>query len=124
MVQTLMIIQVVISVLLIITVLLQFGKGAEAGLMSGGGASDAVFSGAQKGNFLSKITTVLSVLFLAGSVNLARLQGNKTSSSLLDTEAPVALPLNDDTSKAAPAKTDAKAEAVSPVKSTKAKDKK
>ena len=116
MVQTLMIIQVVISVLLIITVLLQFGKGAEAGLMSGGGASDAVFSGAQKGNFLSKITTVLSILFLAGSVNLARLQGNKSSSSLLDTEAPVALPLNDDTSKAAPAKTETKAKAVSPVK--------
>lgn len=116
MVQTLMIIQVVISVLLIITVLLQFGKGAEAGLMSGGGASDAVFSGAQKGNFLSKITTVLSILFLAGSVNLARLQGNKSSSSLLDSEAPVALPLNDDTSKAAPAKTETKAKAVSPVK--------
>lgn len=96
MIQTLMILQVIVSVLLIILVLLQFGKGAEAGLISGG-ASEAVFTGAQKGNIFTKITIVLSILFLGGSVNLARLQGQKTDKSLLDSEAPITAPLNTET---------------------------
>lgn len=95
MIETLMIFQGVVSVLLIIMVLLQFGKGAEAGLMSGGG-SEAVFSSAQQGNILSKMTVVLSILFLGGSVNLARLQSKQSGKSLLDSEAPIAVPLNRD----------------------------
>ena len=91
----LMVFHAIISVLLIVLVLLQFGKGAEAGLISGG-ASDAVFSGSQKGNILSRATVVLSVLFMANSILLARIQSNKTSSSILDSEAPVAAPLNSD----------------------------
>ncbi|RLA64107.1 MAG: preprotein translocase subunit SecG [Epsilonproteobacteria bacterium] len=96
MIEALMIFQGVVSVLLIIMVLLQFGKGAEAGLISGGGSSDAVFSSAQQGNILSKITVVLAILFLGGSVNLARLQSKKSDKSLLDSEAPVAVPLSRD----------------------------
>ena len=82
---TLMILQAVVSVLLIITVLLQFGKGAEAGLL--GGSSDSVFTGAQQANIFSKITIVLSVVFLANSVLLAKIQGDKSSRSLLESEA-------------------------------------
>lgn len=91
----LMVFHAVISVLLIVLVLLQFGKGAEAGLISGG-ASDAVFTGSQQGNILSKATAVLSVIFMLNSIFLARIQSNKTSSSLLDGEVPVAAPLNQD----------------------------
>jgi preprotein translocase subunit SecG len=89
-----MIFHIVISVLLIVLVLLQFGKGAEAGLLSGGG--DASFTGAQQGNILTKITTVLAVLFLGNSILLAKIQSTKTSSSILDGDAPVAAPLNND----------------------------
>jgi preprotein translocase subunit SecG len=96
MLHALMIFQAVVSILLIILVLLQFGKGAEAGLLSGGGASDAAFSTAQKGNILTKITTVLAVIFLAGAVNLARLQSKGAQKSIFDNQAPVALPLNTD----------------------------
>tara|TARA_R110002049_G_scaffold189891_2_gene358495 strand:- start:548 stop:910 length:363 start_codon:yes stop_codon:yes gene_type:complete len=92
---TLMIFQAVVSILLIVVVLLQFGKGAEAGIM-GGGASDAVFSGSQKGNIMTKITAVLAILFLGNSILLARIQTSKGDSSLLDSEAPVARPLNSD----------------------------
>ena len=91
-----MIFQAVVSILLIILVLLQFGKGAEAGLLSGGGASDAAFSTAQKGNILTKITTVLAVIFLAGAVNLARLQSKGAQKSIFDNQAPLARPLNTD----------------------------
>jgi preprotein translocase subunit SecG len=95
MITTLMVFHAVISVLLILLVLLQFGKGAEAGLFSGGGG-DAVFTGSQQGNILSKMTVVLAVLFLGNSVLLAKLQSSRSAKSLLDTEAPVAIPLNSD----------------------------
>ena len=85
----------VISVLLIIVVLLQFGKGAEVGIM-GGGASDAVFTGTQKGNIFTKITIVLSIIFMGNSIFLAKLQSANASRSLLDSEAPIARPLNND----------------------------
>lgn len=91
---TLMVFHGVVSILLILSVLLQFGKGAEAGLISGG-ASDAVFSGGQKGNILSKITIGLTIVFLANCIYLAHYQSNVGSRSLLDSEAPVAVPLGD-----------------------------
>ena len=98
---TLMIFQAVVSILLIIIVLLQFGKGAEAGLLSGGGG-DSVMTGGQQGNILTKITIVLSILFLGNSIYLAKLQSEKTSSSLLDDEAPIARPLNSDSAPSEP----------------------
>ena len=90
-----MIFQAIVSVLLIIVVLLQFGKGAEAGLISGGGA-DSVFTGGQGKNIFTKITIVLSILFMGNSILLAKLQGEKAASSLLDDTAPIARPLNSD----------------------------
>lgn len=89
---TLMIFHAVISVLLIISVLLQFGKGAEAGLISGGG-SDSIMSGGQKGNFLSKITTVLTVIFIANCLYMAHYQSNVSNRSILDSDTPTAVPL-------------------------------
>lgn len=91
----LMIFQAMVSVLLIITVLLQFGKGAEAGLFSSGGA-DAMFTGSQKGNILSKTTIVLSILFIGNSLLLAKIQSKSSGKSLLDDVAPIARPLNND----------------------------
>lgn len=90
----LMIIQAVISILLIIVVLLQFGKGAEAGLFSGGGES--LMTGSQQGNILIKVTILLSILFMGNSILLAKIEGKKASSSILDSEAPIARPLNSD----------------------------
>ncbi|MBT3586885.1 MAG: preprotein translocase subunit SecG [Halobacteriovoraceae bacterium] len=94
MTSSLMVFHTIISILLIVTVLLQFGKGAEAGLMGGG--SDQVFTGAQQGNILSRITVVLSIIFAANSILLARIQGGNVGTSILDGEAPVSRPLNSD----------------------------
>ena len=66
-----MILQAVVSVLIIILVLLQFGKGAEAGLMTA--ASDSVFTSSQQGNILSKMTVVLAVIFLGNSIRIHRM---------------------------------------------------
>jgi preprotein translocase subunit SecG len=94
----LMVLQAIISVLLIIVVLLQFGKGAEAGLMTAAG-SESIMSSSTRGNIMTKITAILAILFLGNSILLARLQDSKFQKSLLDTEAPVARPLNSDATK-------------------------
>ncbi len=94
MISSMMIFQAVISILLILMVLLQFGKGAEAGLISGG-ASDSVFTSSQQGNILSKITTVLFVIFLVNSVALAKMQSSNNNKSILDSETPITRPLSD-----------------------------
>jgi preprotein translocase subunit SecG len=99
---SLMVLQAIISVLLIITVLLQFGKGAEAGLMTAAG-SESIMSSSTRGNIMTKMTAVLAVLFLGNSILLARIQDSKFQKSILDSEAPIARPLNSDAAQTAPA---------------------
>ncbi len=94
MTSTLMILQAVVAVILIVLVLIQFGKGAETGLMSSVG--DTTMSGATKGNILTKITVVVSIVFLGNSLLLARLESKKNVKSIMDTEAPIQRPLNSD----------------------------
>ena len=96
MLQGLIILHVVVCILLTIVVLLQFGKGAEAGAMMGSGSSQAIFTSSAKGNFFTKMTTVLAVAFMVNSVALTILTSKESSDSLLDGEAPVAAPLNND----------------------------
>jgi preprotein translocase subunit SecG len=91
----LMVLQAIISVLLIITVLLQFGKGAEAGLMTAAG-SESIMSSSTRGNIMTKITAFLAIAFLGNSILLARIQDSKHQKSLLDNEKAVARPLNSD----------------------------
>ena len=102
---------VIICVLLVVTVLLQFGKGAEMGAVMGGGASQAVFSSSAKGNFLTKLTTILAVGFMVNSIVLTTMKSRESKKSLFDNEAPVAAPLNSDVQaldkKAVPAAGDA-----------------
>jgi preprotein translocase subunit SecG len=99
MTSALMVFQAIISILLIITVLLQFGKGAEAGLMTAAG-SESMMSSSTRGNLMSKFTTFLAILFLGNSILLARLQDTKHQKSLLDNEKAVARPLNSDAAQA------------------------
>ena len=96
MVTMLIALHVLICVLLVVTVLLQFGKGAEMGAVMGGGASQAVFSSSAKGNFLTKLTTVLAIGFMVNSIVLTTIKSRESKRSLFDNEAPIAAPLNSD----------------------------
>lgn len=97
MVTFLIVLQVVVCLLLTVTVLLQFGKGAEMGaIMGGGGASQAVFSSSAKGNFMTKTTTVLAITFMVNSIALSIIKSKSAHRSLFDNEAPIAAPLNSD----------------------------
>jgi preprotein translocase subunit SecG len=67
---------VVVCILIILLVLLQFGKGAEVGLFAS--SSENMFSTSQRKNVLARATTVLAVLFIVNSLILARLQGQSS----------------------------------------------
>ena len=45
-------------------ILMQQGKGAEAGASFGGGASQTVFGSSGSGNFFSRATAILATIFL------------------------------------------------------------
>lgn len=96
---TILIIHVAACILLTTVVLLQFGKGAEAGAMMGQGSSQAVFTSSAKGNIFSKATTFFAIVFMATSITLTLMKTNSAGKSLFDDEAPVAAPLNSDTPK-------------------------
>ncbi len=63
--------QVLVAVCLIGFILIQHGKGADAGAAFGSGASSTVFGSRGSGNFLSRTTAVLAFVFLANSLFLA-----------------------------------------------------
>ncbi|TNC80571.1 MAG: preprotein translocase subunit SecG [Oleiphilus sp.] len=65
------IVHVLVSLALVALVLLQQGKGAEAGASFGGGASQTVFGSAGSGNFLTRSTSTLAVIFFVTSITLA-----------------------------------------------------
>jgi preprotein translocase subunit SecG len=69
---------------LIVVILLQAGKGADIGAVFGGG-SGTVFGSRGAATFLSKLTTVMAVVFLLTSISLASISRNKSESSILKT---------------------------------------
>ena len=72
-----LIIHFIIAILIIGFVLIQQGKGAEAGASFGAGASQTVFGSSGSWNIFSKITAVLATLFFVTSVTLAVYAKNK-----------------------------------------------
>ncbi|OUS03762.1 preprotein translocase subunit SecG [Gammaproteobacteria bacterium 54_18_T64] len=57
-------------------ILLQQGKGADAGASFGGGASQTLFGSGGTWNFFSKTTAILATLFFATSFSLAIIAKN------------------------------------------------
>ena len=71
-VETLVVVlHVVIAVALVALVLLQQGKGANAGAAFGGGASQTVFGSEGSSSFLVRATTLLAIVFFVTSFSLA-----------------------------------------------------
>ena len=65
------VVHVVIAVALVGLVLIQQGKGADAGAAFGGGASQTVFGSQGSGSFLTRMTTLIAVVFFVTSFSLA-----------------------------------------------------
>lgn len=67
----LMVVQVLSALAMIGLVLVQHGKGADAGAAFGGGASASLFGATGGANFLSRSTAVLAAVFLVSTLALA-----------------------------------------------------
>lgn len=71
----LVVVQVIVAVSLVGLILIQHGKGADAGAAFGSGASGTVFGSQGSANFLSRSTAALATVFFAVSLSLAYLVG-------------------------------------------------
>ena len=67
----------IMALLIIVLVLLQKGKGAEAGAAFGSGASDTVFGAKGSSNFFSRATAILATAFFVSSLSLAYLSSQQ-----------------------------------------------
>jgi len=79
----LLVIQVLLALSIIGLVMLQRGKGADAGaaLGGGGGSSGSVFGARGAANFLSRTTGILAAAFFANSLALAYFSANMQMAS-------------------------------------------
>lgn len=88
--QILLGIHVLIALGLIGLVLMQHGKGADAGAAFGSGASATVFGAQGSGNFMSRLTGLLAALFFVTSLVLAYFSTNTSApTSVTEQVAPV-----------------------------------
>ncbi|NND36933.1 MAG: preprotein translocase subunit SecG [Gammaproteobacteria bacterium] len=70
---------VLLALGLIGLILIQRGKGADAGAAFGAGASGTVFGAAGSGSFLTRLTAILATLFFVTSLSLAYLAGQRSA---------------------------------------------
>lgn len=96
----LLVLQVLVALSLIGLILVQHGKGADAGAAFGSGASSTVFGSRGSGNFLTKMTALLAFVFLVNSLALAYMANQRTrvSTSLMDGPISISQPAPEQTS--------------------------
>jgi len=87
--QIVIVIHILLGIGIIGLVLMQQGKGADAGAAFGGGASGSVFGAQGAASFLSRTTAIFATMFFITSLGLAFLSGyqGKKSDIILDTPA-------------------------------------
>jgi preprotein translocase subunit SecG len=65
------VLHVVVSIALILIVLLQTGRGSEIGAAFGSGSSQTIFGSSGSSGFMTKLTTIVVVVFMVTSLVLA-----------------------------------------------------
>jgi len=75
-----LVLHVLAAILIIALVLLQQGKGADAGAAFGGGASQTVFGSQGGGSFFGKLTALFALIFFLTSFGLAFYASEKAKS--------------------------------------------
>ena len=82
----LLIVHLLVAIGVVALVLLQQGKGADAGAAFGGGASSTVFGSQGSSSFLTRATGILATIFFITSLSLAYLSiQDKNPTSVVDT---------------------------------------
>lgn len=97
--QAIIVIHVLVALSIIGLVLLQQGKGADAGAGFGGGASNTLFGARGSASFLTRTTAILAAMFFTTTLFLAYLGGKQDNKAqdLMDipasTQGPADLPV-------------------------------
>ncbi|TCJ98695.1 protein translocase subunit secG [Volucribacter psittacicida] len=78
----LLIVYLIVAIVLIAFILVQQGKGADAGASFGGGASGTVFGAAGSGNFLSRTTAILAIAFFVISIVIGNINSHRNNVQL------------------------------------------
>ena len=80
-----LVLHVLVAIFLVTLVLMQHGKGADAGASFGAGASNTVFGSQGSTTILMKITAILAFIFFMTSLGLAYMNAHtKQAKSLVD----------------------------------------
>lgn len=100
-----LVVHIILAVLMIVLILVQHGKGADAGASFGGGGAATVFGASGSANFLTRLTAILTALFFVTSLSLAVFAKKQTSDAFglktVQTTTPVQ-PVSPETSPTAP----------------------
>ncbi len=80
------VIHIVVSVILVLIILLQSGKGAGLSGLLGGGGGEQLFSAPSGGSFLRKVTITLAVIFILTSLSMTFMASKKYYRSVTVTE--------------------------------------
>jgi preprotein translocase subunit SecG len=83
------ILHVLVSVVLIVVILLQAGKGGGMGAAFGGGGAGSVFGGRGATTFLGKVTSACAAIFMITSLTLSYFSSRSTSVVRSDGAPPV-----------------------------------
>ncbi len=86
--------QMLISILLVVSILLQSAKGGGLAGIAGGMMSSAVFGGRSAANFLSKATTYLAAAFMLNCVGMAVLSTTAQTTTSVTQQAATQQPTN------------------------------
>ncbi len=79
--QVIIVIHVLLGLSIVGLILMQQGKGADAGATFGGGGSGSVFGAQGAASFLSRTTAILATMFFITSLGLAWMNGNKSGAA-------------------------------------------
>ncbi|MDR2735000.1 MAG: preprotein translocase subunit SecG [Spirochaetota bacterium] len=71
----------IVCILLVVAVMIQSGKSGSMGLFGGGGTSSI---GSQSGDIMTRITTILGIIFFILTLSFAFLVSRDTTASRLD----------------------------------------
>ncbi|MFC0444468.1 preprotein translocase subunit SecG [Pseudidiomarina halophila] len=90
----LLIAYLIVAIVLVGIIMIQQGKGADMGASFGAGSSNTVFGSGGSGNFLTRTTAVIAILFFILSLILGNLSSGsgdvESEFETIETPAPVA----------------------------------
>ena len=75
------VVHIIVCIFLVLVVLLQSGKGADLAGAFGGGATQTAFGSRGPASFLTRMTTVVAIIFMVTSISLSMMGGRRSTNN-------------------------------------------